>query len=332
MNPQELFRQEQNVPEKEGMVAEDILDREAFLSKKELIMEKYEDVINWREKKYNQDIAEEPSREGMRFDLDVHNRIVLDYAIKLIEVENLGQQEKVEAIMATIMHDGGKLSSNLLEHHEKGVEYAGEMLKEMIGKKIDGIEITKEIAQKIKEAIDRHMNHPFVVMMNKGNEFPVPKDNVDKVVFDADMLANIGFKNVAFRIKNEGFLEKDFMRAKDGNVLEESFRNVLEGEITNDGKKIPGASGLKDVMLSDSAKKMADKLIEDAEKIFENLKKNGTIIRIQNFFSDNDGNFNPATIKERGGAELVKKLLNEEIEKSAMELGIETIIAEKFKM
>lgn len=206
------------------------------------------------------------------------------------------------------------------------------MLRDMKGKKVDGIEITDKVGQKIKEAIERHMNHPFMVMSNKGERFPEPQDKVDKIVFDADMLANIGFKNVAFRLGNKDFLDKDSIRAKNENVLEESFRNVLEGEITDDGKKIPGASGLKDVMLSDSAKDMAGKLIETARDIFENLKEKGSLKEIQEIFSDKDGNFNQDTIKECGGTELVKKLLNEKIEESAMDLGIETEIAKKFLM
>ncbi len=330
-SPESIGKKEKEPAEKES-ISEDFLDREAYLSQKELVKEKYQETINWREKRYDKDIAQDPSKEGMRFNLNVHNEIVLDYATKLTEKENLDSKEKVEAIMATIMHDGGKLSSGLLAHHQKGVEYADEMLKEIKGKEVDGVEITDEVGKKIKEAIERHMNHPFMVMSNKGERFPEPQDKVDKVVFDADMLANIGFKNVAFRLGNKNFLDKDSIRSKDGNVLEESFRNVLEGEITDDGKKIPGASGLEDVVLSDSAKAMAGQLIESARNIFENLKEKGSLKEIQKIFSDKEGNFNQDTIKEHGGTELIKKLLNEKIEEAAMNLGIETETVKKFAM
>lgn len=87
-------------------VSEIVLNREAYLSQKELIKEKYQEAINWREKRYDEDIAQDLSREGMRFNLNIHNEIVLDYAIKLAERENLNPEEKTEAIIATIMHDG----------------------------------------------------------------------------------------------------------------------------------------------------------------------------------------------------------------------------------
>jgi hypothetical protein len=215
------------------------------------------------------------------------------------------------------------------------VEYAAEMLEQMKGQKIGEVEVTEESAKKITDAIERHMNHPFMVMSNKGERFPEPQNKVDKIVFDADMLANIGFKNVAFRLINEGLMDKDTIRAKDGKILEESFRNVFEGEITDDGKKIPGASGLQEVVLSSSAKEIAGKTIEAARAIFEHLKGNGGISEVQKIFSDEEGNFNSETIKKKGGSEgmsLIKKMLNEKIQIAAMDLGIEMETARKFEM
>jgi hypothetical protein len=187
MNLQEGYARQKQSPREneaeEGIIAGDILEKEKFPSNKELIKEKYQEVINWREERYRQDVKNDSSKEGMRFNLNTHNEIVLDYAIQLIEKEELESEEKTEAIIATVMHDGGKLSSDILEHHERGVDYADKMLAQMMGKKIDGVEITEEVAQKVKEAIERHMNHPFMVMMNKGEEFPAPQDSVDRVVF-----------------------------------------------------------------------------------------------------------------------------------------------------
>jgi len=273
-----------------------------------------------REKQYDENVKENPKAESMRDNLKVHNGIVLDYALDLIEKQGLSPEEKTEAIIATMMHDGGKLSSDILDHHTKGVEYAGKMLDEMMGQKFNGVEITEEIKQKIKEAIERHMNHPYLVEKNKGERFPEPQGKVDKVVFDADMLANIGFKNVAFRLINEGNFNEDQKKAQENGTttMEEMFKNVMQG-----------VEQLDKVVLSPEAKEIAGERIGNAREIFEHLKTR--LREIQDMFSA-EGRFDLSSIKAKGGTELVKKLLNEEIEKAAIELGIDSKIVGKLKM
>ena len=296
------------------------IDPERYMSKKEIAERDYEEVVDWREKQYDENVKENPKAESMRDNLKVHNGIVLDYALDLIEKQGLSPEEKTEAIIATMMHDGGKLSSDILDHHTKGVEYAGKMLDEMMGQKFNGVEITEEIKQKIKEAIERHMNHPYLVEKNKGERFPEPQGKVDKVVFDADMLANIGFKNVAFRLINEGNFNEDQKKAQENGTttMEEMFKNVMQG-----------VEQLDKVVLSPEAKEIAGERIGNAREIFEHLKTR--LREIQDMFSA-EGRFDLSSIKAKGGTELVKKLLNEEIEKAAIELGIDSKIVGKLKM
>ncbi|NQT49918.1 HD domain-containing protein [Candidatus Kuenenbacteria bacterium] len=159
----------------------------------EKINENYGAVLDHREAQYDKDIEAKPEMGAMRSNLEMHNKIVLGYAGELVEAMNLPDEQRVAAIIATIEHDSGKLASGLLDHHEQGTEYAGQMLDGLEGQEFEGVTITPEIKQKVMEAIERHMNHPFLVMLNKGERFPEPKDDVDRVVFDADMMANAGF-------------------------------------------------------------------------------------------------------------------------------------------
>lgn len=294
------------------------INPERYLSKKELAEKEFKEVIDWREKKYAEDVRENPSAEAMRANLEPHNDTVLDDALDLIGKQKLTPEEKTEAIIATIMHDSGKLASELLEHHTKGVEYAGKMLEEIVGQSFGGVEITEEVKQKIKEAIERHMNHPYMVKEN-GKKFPEPQDKVDKIVFDADMLANIGFKNVSFRL-NEKNLEEDQEKAqKNGTtVVEEMFLNVIQG-----------VEQLDKIVLSPEAGEIAGERIGNVKKIFERLRDK--LEGIQDMFSV-DGKFNLSTIKAKGGTELLKKLLDEEIEKAGIELDMNIKSIAKLQM
>ena len=237
--------------------AKNSLPQEAGLELAETVEEKYGAAIDLREKQYDQDVEHNPKMAAMRGSLDVHNGIVLGYAKDLIASQNLPPDQKVAATLATVLHDGGKLASPLLEHHKKGGEYAGKMLDQLSasGQTFEGVTITPEIRQKALEAIDRHMNHPFLVMINKGERLPEPQDDVDRVVFDADMMANVGFKNVGFRLIGEKFMADDTKAAaeKGTTILQASFENVMQG-----------VRQLDRVVLSDTAKQKTGELVTAA--------------------------------------------------------------------
>ena len=196
------------------------------------------------------------------------------------------------------------------------------MLEGMKGQVFEGVEITDEIIEKVKEAIERHMNHPFLVRMNKGQRFPEPQDKVDQVVFDADMLANIGFKNVGFRLISPDFLKQDATAAAQKNILilEETFENVLAG-----------VRALDQAVLSPAAKEKVRELIEATEKIFSRLKQDNVLPAIQEEFSNN-GEYNSSTIQAKGGMLKMKERLNETIRQIGLQLGINQKIIGNFQI
>lgn len=266
------------------------------LSRQELITKEYEPVINLREERYNKDIEQNQDRELMRSAIEAHNNTVLEYANKLIEInKNLTPEQKVAATLATILHDSGKLNSPLLEHHIKGIEYADKIMEEIMGKRFEGVKITEELKEKVKEAIERHMNHPFLVKLNKNERFPEPQGEVDEIIFDSDIMANVGFKNVAFRIIDKNFKKEDLKVAEEKNIphLQATFENVMQ-----DVRK------LKSVVLSKQAKELTGKLIKVVDKIFHKID----FKKIQN------------ELKEIKDPQIIKKRLNEEIEKISSQI------------
>lgn len=298
------------------------IDHDEFPDREREIGEtSYEEIINWREKRYDEDVAGDPRMEAMRGALDTHNRIVLRYADELIAAApEMTAEEKTAARLAVIMHDGGKLNSALLSHHHRGAEYADEMLANVVGKKINGAEIAPRTIIMARRAIERHMNHPFLVKLQDNKPFPRPLHAADKIVFDADMLANIGFKNVAFELLDEKRLQESAETAGRKGVppLEITFNNVISG---SDGKN-GGYKNLVNVVLTKTARKKAAELIETADKIFGELKKNGVLKKINREFSGN-GRFDAAAIELAGGMAAIKKRLNEAIRKAGQDLGMD---------
>lgn len=289
----------------------------------EAIKKKFQRVIDGREKQYDQDIEANPKMEAMRTNLEVHNGIVLGYAAELIDNMDLSEEERVAAIIATIEHDSGKLASALLDHHAQGVKYASKRLDILMGENFDGVEINPKIKQKVLEAIERHMNHPFLVMLNKGERFPEPQDDVDRVVFDADMLANAGFKNVAFRLSSETFLGQDIAKAlKNGtSPLKESFENVMQG-----------VRAIPQTVLLEQAQGIASEVVIAVDQIMEYFEENKIFTLIEEEFSNSQGRFDMITIAVKGGLPIIKKRINEEILKAGSKLNIDPKYLENFQI
>ena len=295
----------------------------------ETTLEKYKEIIDLREKEYDNDVNNEKNypikketKEINRKILETHNKTALYHAVELIKKnKKLSSEQRVASKLATILHDSGKLNSELLKHHQASIERAEKIIDQVIGKKFENIKITPEIKQKIMEAIERHMNHPFLIMLNKGKRFPEPKDDVDKIVFDADMLANIGFKNVGFHLNNDVFLTNDSKKAKEKqiSILQESFEHVLDGQLRVK----------ESTVLSKPAKEIINDLIDNINKIFDYLKKNKILDNIQKEFSEND-EFNTNTIKAKGGFETIQKRINEETIKAGIKLKIDDNIIKNF--
>ena len=313
----------------EGTVELGMVDKEQKQSaseRKERIKEEFGLIIDEREAIYAQAVEANPKQEGMKAALEVHNNIVTGYADELIENSDLSPEDRVAAMIATINHDSGKLSSGLTEHHEKGVQYNRKMLEKLKGKQINGIEITDEIIDKTCDAIERHMNHPFLVnVMNGGERFPEPQTEVDKIVYDADMLANAGFKNVGFRLITEDFFNQDVEKAKENGTLplQESFENVMA---------VNGVRSIKEVVMTKQGKEISEEVVGRVEQIYQDFIGQGIFEKIQNEFVDEEGGFTMKSIFEKGGVQAIIIRLNEEITKAGIKNGVDSDLLENFKM
>lgn len=288
------------------------------VTKDEKYLQEYGDIIKTREEKYYDDCKKNSSMSEIWPLLKTHNKIVEEYAADLSdslhEKGEMTKEEVVVAKIATILHDSGKLNSGLLNHHKKSGQYADEILldsdylgkveNDMIGKTIEGVEITHATLLKVREAIKRHMNHPFLIEI-KGGKFPKPKRIAEQVVFDADMLSNIGFKNVGFRIKVDSFKNEDAEVANEKNItkIQAAFDNVING-----------AKKLKDVVLTDDGKEKAELLIEIAEKIYNDINYS----ELQNELDQNSDNST--------------EIINNTIEKIGIKNKIDQNTIKKFKM
>ncbi|MFH1461133.1 MAG: hypothetical protein ABIF84_01810 [Patescibacteria group bacterium] len=338
---------------KEGSFIEKFQIVEAEKKEKE---EGYEKVIELKNNLYNSILEQRPEMKGIHSILRPHEEKARDYGQELIAAQpDLSSEQKVAAQLAIMLHDCGKLGFDpqaevpqeirekvengmglLLSHHQVGQVNAERILKQIQdqGIKIEGVEITNALINKVKQAIDRHMNHPWleVEIAKKGSQYPEPEDVVDKIVFEADMLSNVGFKSVGFRIGSELFMSQDAERAEKMSqeenrkvaLLEASFLDVMEG-VRKIEKKIKTKTG----------KSKIGELIKTTEEIFEYFKENSIFEQIQKDFSDQEGNFSIKTMQEKFGGDYLKQIkgrLDREIEKAAATKSVNKEILDKIKI
>jgi len=98
------FETEQQPNESEQSLYRAPIDLERYLSKKEIIERRFKVVSDWREGQYDKDIKENPKAESMRESLRVHNEIVTDDALELIEKQDLSPEEKTAACVEDAAH------------------------------------------------------------------------------------------------------------------------------------------------------------------------------------------------------------------------------------
>ena len=294
-------------------------------SRIELAESKYKTAINAREKLFDSLCTEGPekaARERMRLGLEPHNKIVLDSALEIIEKTSppLSDKERVAAILGTILHDSGKLE-DMKNHHIKGVERGTEILDKLKGQSFEGVALDEEIIKSSLGSIERHMNHPFMIkFFNNGERYPDPVTEVDKVVFNADMMANAGFKNVFFRVINKNFLDADKKWAEDNNTshLEAMFIDVVFGK---KGNEPLGVMGLKDVVLGDAAKEIINEKTENIKAIYGQMKQEGFFENTQKLIFGEDSKY-LEEVPPPDKQVLLKKVINEEIEKIGVQKKI----------
>jgi hypothetical protein len=267
--------------------------------------------IDWRESRYAENLKENPERFSMKSSLEKHNDIVFSYAEELSEKMGLHGEDKIAALVGTIMHDSGKLNTEILNHHVEGRKYTLEMLESMQGQNINGIVINREFIEKVANAVYRHMNHPYLIRVNGGEKFPEPENSIDMVVNDADMLANIGFKNVAFGLMDKQGMDLYGEMAKKRSV---SLIQIIFEVVVKDINSLSGS------IYSPEGKEKSFDLMEITRKIFENMKN-------RNVFSGFDSSEIDKINLEK--IEQIKMRLNEQIKISARELDIREEITDK---
>jgi len=296
--------------------------------------QEYPGVIKLKDEFYDSLEKKDPRLKNMRDSLEMHEKIVSQFGDELIKAyPDLSPRDKTTAKIAVILHDVGKMDSLLFEdynewllkHHKRGSGQVEEMLEKLKGQKINEVEVDEKMIIKVKEAIDRHMNHPYLIFMNKGERFPEAEDDIDKIVSDADILSNIGFKNVTFRFNEKDMNEdQETVKKKGITILEANFENVMKG-----------VKVLDEYVCSDQAKEKVGELIEKSEEIFQYFKENDIFEKVQAEFSDQQGNFSIEAMQTKFGKEyfcLIKRRINQEIAKAGAKLGIDKKVFDNFKI
>lgn len=197
-----------------------------------------------------------------------HNNTVLGYARDLAEKEGISHEDLDVLVVAAIFHDVSKLGAEdgknvpLVKHGWESAKMAENKLREL-GR-------NEEFIGKVKNAIERHMGPIPGFMQNQAEkwekgtgekiDFPRPKILIDKVLYDADMLALIDVRGIEkimnIRKAAEVFIKEDQeTAAKEGIAQEEAaLKSALKS-----GQEAVGS------LFTDSAKEMAGELLRESE-------------------------------------------------------------------
>jgi len=188
-----------------------------------------------------------------------HNEAVLDYARQLASQEEISPQESSALKAAVILHDVSKFDAPLVKHGWESAKIAEEKLKEM-GK-------DKEFIKAVKSAIERHMG-PIPGFMDEEAkkweektgekiEFPRPETEVDKILYDADMLCLIDKKGIEkiLRLRKdvEQFIKEDKERAEKEGITQEEA--ALQSALKS-------ARQAAESLYTESARKKAEQLLK----------------------------------------------------------------------
>lgn len=179
---------------------------------------------------YRQDVQNENENYPMWHDvIGPHTQRVESFAKELSISEGLTKEERNKVITAVIFHDSikAKPGINVLDHGEESAKFA----------EIKFIERQRDekTAEEITNAIRRHMVYPFLVKLAEklGHaDFPQPETELDKILYDADVLDNISIKNIAFRLdpeKDQNYIADDRQVAQEKNIsqLEAAMENII---------------------------------------------------------------------------------------------------------
>lgn len=240
--------------------------------------------------------------------LRAHNGEVMNAAIDIAQKEGVIQSEndKNELKLAALLHDLTKFSKgennapfslHLPEHGHLGAEFARHILNGGIKKDelriIAGLNLDPEIAEEIALMIERHNIYPYVVKGltakiksdpnfltekeksdisytgDPGNPLPKPETAKEKVLYDADCLAQITPKNISFRLNTSADQEAD-LKATINPKTGERTRSYLRALLANIMDSVDEALG---TLYFGSSQKLGMQKREKLERFREDFLK-----------------------------------------------------------
>lgn len=208
-----------------------------------------------------------PKEQREKF--DEHNRTILVYATGLAKEANLCERDLQTLQLAAALHDVSKGDVPLVKHGFESAKIARRQLKQM------GFD--NETIERASNAIERHMG-PIPGFMaqeavrweqktGERIEFPRPQTELDKLLYDSDMLSLIDKQGIdkilAIRENVDIFRDEDIRTAKESGITpkEAAWLSALKS-----GKEAANS------LFTDVAKAKAEKLLDNANKRFNEFK------------------------------------------------------------
>jgi hypothetical protein len=194
--------------------------------------------------------------------LDAHNERVLEHVDAIATGEGIDERDHEILRVIAILHDAAKADTHLMLHNEAGARIAGEKLLEL-GK-------DESFIHEVQRGIECHMG-PFPFIEEEARKyaertgvhlhFPKPLTSVDKLFYDADMLALIDVegieKVVMLRSTTAEFLAEDeAVAARDGSTARAAaYASAMES-----------VRRAADTLHSATAKQIAEQLVAKAQQ------------------------------------------------------------------
>ncbi len=192
--------------------------------------------------------------------LNEHNFRVLSHVDEIAKGEDLDEDDYLLIKTIAVLHDVAKADAHLMKHAEVGAEIAADKLREM-GK-------DEEFVAAVERGILCHMGPPpfieeetkkYTEATGEHVHHPRPEGKVEQLFYDADMLALIDVegvrKVVVLRTNTPQFIEEDkaTAAADGGSPRAAAYRSAFQS-----------VQRAADSLYSNTAKKIADRLIEEA--------------------------------------------------------------------
>lgn len=210
-------------------------------------------------------VRERYARSGKRDEvveaLNRHNDRVLEHVREIAEGEGLDTSDTRLLETVAILHDAAKADTHLMLHAEAGAALAREKLgalgkdPDFIDAVVGGIEchmgpfpFIEEEAEKYEERTGEHL------------DFPRPKTRMEKLFYDADMLALVDIdgieKVVVLRSTTSEFVEEDERTAEEEGITPRAaaYRSALQS-----------CERAAATLFSETARRIASRLLEEAE-------------------------------------------------------------------